>query len=75
MDKKREFMYKGVPCTVSYDSLQKEFYLLTYSDNERVNVDYVINLFPVDRFSKSQLDTAFHVANRHVLPNLILKTK
>lgn len=69
MNEKGEFTYNGQNCGIVYDN--KKFFVATYKDNERLFTDKLEYLFPVPKFSKGQQLVAFHVANLHVLPNLI----
>lgn len=70
MEKERRFTYKDKHCTVNYLAERKCFMLYVYRDEDRTEAIFAEDLFPVERFSKSYLVTAFHVANRHVLPNI-----
>lgn len=66
-----KFNYNNKPCAITYDSYQKEFCVAIYKDEEYLFTERVIGLFHVDRFSKGQQMTAFHVANRHILKDYI----
>lgn len=69
MNEKGEFTYNGKFCGVVYDN--KKFYIAVYKDDERLVTEKFEYLFPVPKFSKGQQLIAFHVANIHILPNLI----
>lgn len=71
MNEKGEFNYNEIPCGIVY--LNRKFYIATYKDKERLLTDKLEYLFPVTTFSKGQELIAFHVANLHVLPNLLVK--
>lgn len=70
MNKKREFNYNGKPCAIVYND--KKFYIAVYKDEKRLITEKLEYLFPVPRFSKGQELIAYHVANLHVLPNLLV---
>ena len=65
------FTFNGRHCSIVYDKISKEFSVVVYKDKELTHVERSVGLFHVDRFSESQLMTAYHVANRHVLHNWI----
>lgn len=70
-ERKIEFTFRNVRCIVFYDEYKKEFCVSVYKEADSIHATRLIGLFHVDRFSKSQLKTAVHVANRHVLPKVI----
>lgn len=78
MKKRMNFTFNGRHCSIVYDKISKEFSVVVYKDSvvvykdkELTHVERSVGLFHVDRFSESQLMTAYHVANRHVLHNWI----
>lgn len=73
MEDRMKFTYNGKHCAITYEKTRKEFYVTIYKDEEYLFSENAIGLFHVDRFSKSQQMTAYHVANRHILSNYIAK--
>lgn len=73
MNENRElkFWFNGKHCAILYDNKQKEFSVAIYEDEKYMFIETIVGLFHVERFSKSQQMTAYHVANRHILTNLI----
>lgn len=71
MDDTMKFTYNGKHCAITYNKQMKEFCVVIYTDGEYLFPERTVGLFQVDRFSKSQQMTAFHVANRHILQNFI----
>lgn len=68
MNKEGRFRYNELSCAIAY--LNKKFYLQIFKNEDYQKVEKVVGLFPVHKFSKSQEETAFHVANLLVLPNI-----
>lgn len=66
-----EFTFRGVKCVVFYEEDKKEFYVAVYKKPDSLFATQLVGLFQVERFSKSQLMTAYQVANRHVLDCIV----
>lgn len=71
MENKLKFTYREKHCAIDYDKNKKEFSVVIYTDETCLHIERKIGLFHVERFSKSQQTTAFHVANRIVLHQFI----
>lgn len=73
MNEEGKFVYNvnGVTeyCAITY--FEKDFYLTIFENEQYTTWKKNIRLFPVRKYTENQRLIAFHVANLHVLPNLI----